>query len=206
VFRSRQDEANGFSQIYTDAERRPYSEVTYLDLPMLASLLFQNTRGPERMLGGNGPVEFWESLPSEQGVTSLTPGPFVSEDAFGLVYARRRLLGSVTPHRDGSAKVLLSGGVPLVIAASVQLAEDTAPTRHFHREEMQFYPGEWSHQSFPRQMFNGLCGFCHGSVNGLESNIAVLPDILTRASEPSAADDIARPLTSGGGAEGPPFP
>ena len=206
VFRSRRDEANGFTQIYTDAERSPYSEITYLDLPMLSSLLFQNTRGPERMLGSNSPVEFWESLPPESGVTSLSPGPFVTEDAFGLVYARRRLLGSVSPYADGSAKVRLSGGLPIVLAVTAELAEDSGPTLHFQREETQFYPGEWSRQSFPRQMFNGLCGFCHGAVNGLESNIAVRPDILTRASELAAVLSRAEELDGSSIPQGPPFP
>ena len=55
--------------------------------------------------------------------------------------------------------------------------------RHFQREEMQFYPGESAHQSFPRELFNGICAGCHGSVSGHELDIAIRPDILTQASQ-----------------------
>ena len=31
---------------------------------------------------------------------------------------------------------------------------------------MVFSPGEYVHQSFKREFFDGLCGSCHGSISG----------------------------------------
>ncbi len=63
--------------------------------------------------------------------------------------------------------------MPLVLATNLSLAGDPGPTKHFQREEMQFYPNENARQSFKRNLFNGLCAGCHGSVNGAELHAAV---------------------------------
>jgi hypothetical protein len=98
----------------------------------------------------------------------------------------------------------IKGGVPVMLQVSAQLAGDSAATSHFQREEMQFYPGEVARQGFRRDLFNGLCGGCHGSVSGLENEIAVSPDILTQASDVVArrkpATDLTAPI---GGDQGP---
>jgi hypothetical protein len=208
VFRSRIDEPNGATRIYTDGNRRGISEVTYLDLPLLSGLLFQNTRSGRPLPDNGGRVEFWEQLPPEPGVTGFdNGGAFVTSDAFGQLYARRRLLGAVTPNEaDGSARVRLPGGVPFNLALQIQLDGDAEPTLHHQREANQFYPGEWVRQSFPRELFNGVCGNCHGSVSGLENDIATNPDILTRASAVVARDQDATELFNRSGAEGPAFP
>jgi hypothetical protein len=98
--------------------------------------------------------------------------------------------------------------MPFLLAAETQLSGDLAPTLHFQREEMQAYPGEMLRQSFRRDLFNGLCGGCHGSVSGLENHVAVNPDILTQASVVQARGDEALDLTltSPGAPEGPEFP
>jgi hypothetical protein len=100
--------------------------------------------------------------------------------------------------------VRLPGGVPFNLAVQVQLDGDSEPTLHHQREAMQFYPGEIARQSFKRRLFNGICGSCHGSVSGLENDVATNPDILTRASEVIARDEEATEL-SRGGIEGPEF-
>src|SRR5690606_28792051 len=64
IFESRPDEANGTTREYTDADRRDRARITILDLPLLASLLFQNTRS-ERLIPDPGRVEVWENLPPE---------------------------------------------------------------------------------------------------------------------------------------------
>ena len=83
---------------------------------------------------------------------------------------------------------------------------DAEPTLHHQREAMQFYPGEAARQSFPRKLFNGVCGNCHGSVSGYEDDIAANPDILTRASAVVARDQEPADLTDPGGVQGPEFP
>ena len=68
-----------------------------------------------------------------------------------------------------------------MLRGSFELGGAPAAPR-FQREEMQFYPGEYAHQSFPARFFDGFCGGCHGSVSGLEVDLALQPDILTQAS------------------------
>ncbi len=204
VFQSRIDEPNGATRV--DAGRG-FSEITYLDLPLLSSLLFQNTRSGRPLPDNLGSVEFWEHLPPAGGVVSFdTGGPFVTEDAFGRLYVRRRPLGTTTPEEDGSAKVRLPGGVPFNLALQVQLEGDAAPTLHHQRESNQFYPGESARQSFPRALFDGVCANCHGSVSGLENDIATNPDILTRASIVMARDQSPTELEERGAVAGPDFP
>jgi hypothetical protein len=207
IFRSRLDEVNGASLVFSDAGRRGISEVTYLDLPLLSSLLFQNTRSG-RPLAARGNVEFWEQLPPAAGVTSFEDAdPFVTNDEFGPLYVRRRRLGSISPNAtDGSARVRLPGGVPFNLALEVALEGDARGTFRHQREAMQFYPGESARQSFPRELFNGVCGNCHGSVSGLESDVATNPDILTRASSVAAREASPSEMMSRGSVEGPVFP
>jgi len=207
VFRSRLDEANGASAI--DPALGSRAEVTFLDLPLLTSLLFQNTRTGREVPEGLPHVQVWQDLPPEAGMTSFAAGgSFVSSDRFGQLYVRRSLLGEITPEGDGSAKVALPGGMPFLLAMRARLSGDTAPTLHFQREQMQAYPGEVARQGFRREFFNGLCGGCHGSVSGMENHVAINPDILTQASvvqaRSSGALDLAGPTR--GAPEGPVFP
>ena len=204
IFESRPDEANANTFVYND-ERRDRSQVTFLDLPLLASLLFQNTRS-RRLIPDGGLVEVWENLPPEPGVVSFdTGGQFVDTDEFGQYYLRRHRLGVPQLYEDGSARIVIDGGAPITLAVTTDLAGEAEPRLHFQREEMQFYPGEYAHQSFRREFFNGLCGGCHGSLSGLETDIAANPDVLTRASEVIAASRNPTNLREGGTIQGPPF-
>jgi hypothetical protein len=206
VFASRLDEANGASQIVGGTRD---AEVTYLDLPFFTSLLMQNTRSRRIFQDQIARVEFWEQLPPAQGVRShAEAGGDAFSDAFGSVVVRRRRLGAVTPdENDGSAKVTLPGGVPISVAAPIQLAGEDAASLHHQREATQFYPGEVVRQGFPRTQFANLCGGCHGSVSGRESEISVNPDILTQASQVAARDRTATDLTGNpSDIQGPPFP
>jgi hypothetical protein len=188
VFKSRLDEANGATQIVNDSDHRSVSEVTFLDTGLLSSLLFQNTRSgrffpgfPQALTG------VWESLPPTGAKSFADADPkFLASDDYGQVYVRRRLLGIPTTNTDGSTSIRIRGGAPITLEMLTQLDGDTAPVAHFQREEMQFYPGEVVRQGFRRDLFNGLCAGCHGSVSGKENDIAVNPDILTQASDVKA--------------------
>jgi hypothetical protein len=206
VFASKLEEPNGSSRIYTDENRKPRAKVTYLDVGVLASLLFQNTRTGRPVPEKTPPLFVWESLPPEPGVTSFG-GRFSTSDEFGDLYVRRQLLGQVLPESDGSAAIYVPGGAPVILQTWLKLAGDSEPTWHFQREEVQFYPGEEIRQGFRRELFDGICAGCHGSVSGIEMEAAVNPDILTSASSVEARDarpvDLTFPV---GDPEGPDFP
>jgi hypothetical protein len=206
VVASRVDEPNGSTRISTDPADRARADVTILNMPVLTSLMFQNTRS-ERFVPNPENFEVWEDMPPEPGVKSLAEGGvFVESDAFGQHYVRRRLLGSATPHEDGSVRIRVPGGAPLVLAPMVQLANDTSPVRHHQLEQMQFYPGEHVNQSFQAPFFNGVCASCHGALSGEDADISVNPDILTQASQVAARGRSPVELMSRGAPEAPPFP
>ncbi len=185
MFKSRLDEANGATQIVDDEDARHVSQVTFLDVNLLSSLMFQNTRTGRAVPGS--PIALrgvWESLPPVGATSFADADPdFVTSDDFGQVYVRRRLLGMPDVYEDGSARVRLRGGAPVMLEVMAQLSGDTEPTPHVQLEEMQFYPGEVVRQGFRRDLFDGMCGGCHGSVSGRENDVAVNPDILTQASD-----------------------
>ncbi len=203
VFRSRYDEANAATTIGPGTKAR----VTILDVGVLQSLLFQNTR-TGRPIPSGPRLGVWESLPPDQGVVDFASGgSFVVNDKYGQLYTRRQFLGNVPVQADSSAGMIVPGGVPVMLEASVKLATDSGPSAHAQREETQFYPGEDARQSFRRDLFGGLCAGCHGSVSGRELDIAVKPDILTTASQVMARDAPPKDLTSTTTApQGPPFP
>jgi len=198
LFTSRLDEPNGATQVFDDEDKRGRSQITFLDAPLLSSLLFQNTRTGRVTPTSNFNLSLWEDLPPEAGVTSFdsaNPNSVFSDD-YGKVYVRRGLLGSPTIYGDGSASVTIRGGIPLVLQARVQLAADSQPTDHFQREEMQFYPGEVVRQGFPKPLFNGICAGCHGSLSGYETDISTNPDILSQASRVEAKERNPSDLTN----------
>jgi hypothetical protein len=77
--------------------------------------------------------------------------------------------------------MVVPGGMPIILRGGFAL-DGGGVALHFQRESMQFYPGEYANQAFPQGFFNGMCGGCHGSVSGYETDLSVQPDILTQAS------------------------
>ena len=79
----------------------------------------------------------------------------------------------------------------------------------WQREEMTFVPGEYTHQSFRSQFFNGLCANCHGAVSGKPVDVALNPDFMTQASTVLGAAASPTLLTGApggrGSVQGPPF-
>ena len=109
---------------------------------------------------------------------------------------------------DGSAHFVTFGGLPLVVHLPDTDVSKKLKLPRFQREEMEFAPGEYGHQSFQRQFFDNLCGLCHGSISGHAVDNAVAPDILTQASNVSArtatAIDLRVPPGQRGAIVGPP--
>ncbi|MET0339595.1 MAG: hypothetical protein ABW252_01265 [Polyangiales bacterium] len=201
VFRSRIDEVNGRSEL---VEGTRDAEVHVLDGPLLATLLFANTRTGRPIDARVAALEVLESTPPPAGARSFAalPAAQVVRDAFGEVYVASRSLGTVPLLADGSAKLRVPGGRPL----SLRLRDASgapltfAPGGPFtgvqtQREELQFHPGERTTQGFRRDLFDGLCGSCHGSVSGREVDVAVDVDVLTRASATLAKERLPSVLT-----------
>lgn len=201
VFRSRLDEPNGHTVV---KEGDTNAEILVLDVPMIASLVFQNTPTGRPIETGLKSFDVYEDLPPEPSVTSFANGgQFVAMDEFGQLYVRRRLLGTVPLYADNSAKFKLPGGVPIVLSLGPSDQSKAAPLPRTQREAMSFYPGEYSHQSFQAKFFNGLCGQCHGATTGKQVDVAVRPDIITGASQIQARDQFPTDLNKAPGSRGP---
>ncbi len=205
VFRSRVDEPNGNVQIVPG---RNDAEVHVLDMPVLASLLFQNTptgRVIDHEIQG---VSIYEDLPPPLEVDSFDKaGVNAASDAYGRVYVRRRSLGDAPLEQDGSLKVTVPGGLPLVLKLPDTTLSRAGSWPRFQREEMVFYPGEAAHQSFREDFFGSLCGQCHGSISGRATDAALRPDFVTQASATLARDrapvELNKPPSERGPIEGP---
>lgn len=187
VFTGKPDEANGSSRVFPDRVDR--TQVTVEDFPLLATLLFANTREGRPINFDIGGVRVFEAQPPEAG-----GGTTVGDD-FGDVITNYRDLGFVPMFADGSLSFVYAGGVPIILQPTdgdgnaLMFGEGAPFTGEIiQREQMQFYPGEVISQSFRRDFFNGLCGTCHGSISGRELDLAVNVDVLTSASQTSAAE------------------
>jgi hypothetical protein len=195
VFGSRADEVNGATRIEPGADD---AVVHYLDVPLLATLLFANTREgrpiDERVRG----IELFEATPPPPGASSWGELDAVVEDEHGRFYEALRSRGRASLRSDGSVRVRVPGGTPLSVALTgegggVLDFEDGAPFAGplRQRETMQFYPGERASQAMSRDLFDGICGGCHGSVSGRELDVRVDVDVLTSASTTNASDEPA---------------
>lgn len=179
----------GTESFHIDAGMRD-AEVRNLDLPMLASLFFDNRRVgrtiDERLHG----IGVLESLPPPDGLLSLDAADpaFVATDSYGKMWVKRRRLGFAPMLKDASLAWRIPGGMPFVL----ELAEDAqnAPFAVV-AEENQLYPGERAKASFRRQLFDGNCGGCHGAVSGRDTDARLLPDVVTEASRVLAVDEPA---------------
>ena len=187
VFVSRTDEANGHTRVEPGAND---AEVRVQDLPMIATLLFNNTRTGRPIDPRIQGLDVLGSYPPPASATTFddVAGQVVT-DAFGRVFTDYHMLGNVPLYGDGSLAFRYRGGMPIVLRPT----DESGHSMQFpaggpftgdviQREEMQFYPGERAHQSLQRRFFNGLCGGCHGAITGRELDIAVNIDVLTSAS------------------------
>jgi hypothetical protein len=195
VYASRSDEPNGSTAI--DASDSG-AVVHYLDVPVLSSLLFSNTRTGRPIDGRVAGLEFFMPQPPPNSVATFAElGADVVSDAYGTFYQSLRSLGKAAMQADGSLRVHLPGGAPITVAltdddgSALSFAAEaplSGPMRQ--REAMQFYPGERTKQSMPRKLFDGLCAGCHGSISGRELDVHVEVDVLTSASRTFASDEL----------------
>ena len=202
LFVSRLDEPNASVSLFPG---RSEADLTVLDFPVLASLLFQNTPTGRPVDKDIGSFEIYEELPPTSDVTTFAAGGAnVVKDDFGQVYVRRRLVGQVPVGSDGSTHFTIPGGVPILLhLPDTKMSADLKLPR-WQRETMSFTPGEYTRQSFRRGFFNGFCGQCHGSISGKPLDVAMSPDILTQASAVDARGSTPIDLNKAPGDRGQP--
>ncbi|MGD0673974.1 MAG: hypothetical protein ABSC94_01060 [Polyangiaceae bacterium] len=187
IFASVPDEPNGHTVVDVAQTGQPppaNAEVTVLDMPVLASLLFQNTPTGRVVESDMKAFDVYEDVPPDVTAFPACGGFTVCDDLgpTGMVYVRRRLVGTVPVQADGSAHFLIPGGLPLVLNLPVDAESKQSSLPRWQREEMTFVPGEHTHQAFPAVFFNNLCAGCHGSISGRPVDAALSPDFLTEAS------------------------
>ncbi len=216
AFASALDEPNGHTTVVPGQTN---VDVTYLDMKILTSLFFQNTPTGRLIDPDLGSVDVYEELPPDPGITSLSPGPYVASDSFGMVWVKRRLLGTIPMSLDASAHAELPGGVPLVFHLPDTKLSMQKKLPRWQREEVQYSPGEVLNQGFSGQVpdtgptgpgspppsnpfFDGLCGQCHNSISGQAVDVAVNPDMLTQASNVLGRTSGATSLTQSPGSRG----
>ncbi len=195
VFTSRIDEAAGSTHVEPGQED---AVVKFIDLQMLATLLFSNTRVGRPIPFAFQNVTVYESRPPSSDAHTFADLPQgVITDKFGEFYQELRSMGTAPLKSDGSLRVRMPGGMPFSVEAADAAGKPlmfgeggpfTGPVRQ--REELQFYPGERVRMSIPRRLFNGVCGGCHGSISGRELDVVVSVDVLTTASKTLADDDL----------------
>jgi hypothetical protein len=204
ILPSAPDEPNGTTTVNAGETT---ADVTLLDAPVLASLLFQNTPTGRLIEPDLKSFDVFEELPPDVMAFGACGGNTFC-DSYGKVYVRRRSIGTVPVQSDGSAHFAVPGGLPILL----HLPDDAESTQmklpRWQRETMTFVPGEHAHQAFRRTFFNNLCAGCHASISGRAVDASLRPDFLTQASMVQGALAAPADLTGGpgkrGGITGPP--
>jgi hypothetical protein len=101
------------------------------------------------------------------------------------IFESRRLLGRARLAGDGSAKIAIPAGRGIVL----ELQDGDGNPVVTMGEEHQLGPGERISLGVREELFDAVCGGCHGSISGRETDIVVTPDALTGASQSASADD-----------------
>jgi len=117
------------------------------------------------------------------------------------IYESRTMIGKAPLADDGSVKVTLPAGQGVVL----ELQDDSGNSVVKMSEEHQLGPGELISMGVAEtiqnsagqtvQLFDAVCGGCHGSVTGHELDIVVTPDALTGASQ--SLSQLASPMQLG---------
>lgn len=143
------------------------------DAPMVFTLLNANLRRgrPLDAFSSARRIAFYREEPAPAGTTS-GGGP-------GGIFQSRVQLGRADLARDGSARVTVPAGAGVIM----ELQDSSGRALITMGEEHQLGPGEIISLGIRRELFDAVCGGCHGSVSGSELDVVVTPDALTGASE-----------------------
>lgn len=143
------------------------------DAPMVFTLLNANLRRgrPLSAFSKASKLAVYREAPAPPGTTS-GGGP-------GGIFQMRQMLGTANLASDGSVRV----GLPARSGVVLELQDSSGRPLITMGEEHQLGPGEIISLGIRRELFDAVCGGCHGSVSGSELDIVVTPDALTGASE-----------------------
>lgn len=152
--------------------------VHFPDAPMVFTLLTGNLRRgrPVERFRAATQLAIYAEAPAPAGTTSGS-GP-------GGIFEQRTLVGKAPLAADGSVRVNVPAGRGVVL--ELQDASGNAVVNM--GEEHQLAPGEIISLGIVEDLFDAVCGGCHGSVTGSELDVAVTPDALTGASESLSAN------------------
>ncbi|MDX2087903.1 MAG: hypothetical protein SFX73_08640 [Kofleriaceae bacterium] len=160
-----------------DRENRDTAVVHMPDAPMLFTLLTSNLRR------GRPVDEFRRARYLAFLEEGTCPAGPCSANTNGI-YENRTMLGRVELEDDGSTKVRLPARTGVVF----QLQDGDGTPIITMSEEHQLGPGEQISMGVKEELFDAVCGGCHGSISGSELDVNVTPDALTGASRSAAAD------------------
>ena len=156
----------------TDASLSPAEAVIHFpDVPMVFTLLTSNLRRGR-------PLEAFQAARylAFYGEGMCPAGP-CSANTNGI-YQSRTSLGRVRLEADGSARVKVPSGTGVVM----ELQDGDGNALQTMTEEHQLGPGESISLGIREELFDAVCGGCHGSISGSELDVVVTPDALTGAS------------------------
>jgi hypothetical protein len=95
------------------------------------------------------------------------------------IFQMRTLLGKADLRDDGSVRVTVPAGRGVIL----ELQDGSGNPLVTMGEEHQLGPGERISMGVRANLFDAVCGGCHGSISGRELDVAPTPDALTGASE-----------------------
>ncbi|MBK9032929.1 MAG: PD40 domain-containing protein [Myxococcales bacterium] len=152
------------------------------DAPLIFTLLTGNLRRGR-------PVDGFRSATQLVAYAEVPPpaGTTMGNQPNG-VYESRVEAGRADLADDGSVKFNAPAGVGVVI----ELRDGDNNVLVNMGEEHQLAPGEMISMGIRADLFDAVCGSCHGSVTGSELDVAVTPDALTGASQSMSKDGTAQ--------------
>jgi hypothetical protein len=159
-----------------------HGKISYPDLSLLGTLLGANLRSGRNvaMMDAATQVVFYKHLPPPSDVATAKGMQTGTE----MVYDQTTEIGRAPLASDHSVHVQLPSMTPLIL----ELQDGTGKTVFRMAEEDQLGPGEHISRGVPRTLFDSTCSGCHGSVTGIELDIAINPDALTGASTSLSSD------------------
>jgi hypothetical protein len=156
-----------------------FAAVHMPDAPLLFTLLNSNLRRgrPADLYRGATQIAFYAEGFADPSTTSGS-----GQDG---IYQARQLIGRVPLAADGSVRFRVPSESPVIM----ELQDSGGNAVVTMREEHQVGPAEFISMGINADLYDAVCGGCHGSASGSELDIAVTPDALTGASESESADN-----------------